>query len=133
MEMLMSVQIKCVGQRSASELISKLSPSSVSPSGTILVNDHLQIMNIESSNLYALGDVAETDALKMGRSASLQAPIVCENIVRSIKGQSLVKYHSSIIDRSIELTLGLVSGLFALYGLNILTCIYIEDKCLISQ
>jgi len=102
------VQIKCTGQKPASDLVSTLSAALISPSGTILVNEHLQVADPKYANVYALGDVAETKSLKMGRAASMQAFFVADNICRSIRGQPLKQFRPTIFDRAIELTLGLV-------------------------
>jgi NADH dehydrogenase FAD-containing subunit len=60
-------------------------------------------------HIYALGDVAETGAVRMGRAAVIQASVVAKNITRAVKGKALKEYHSiTLLEVGIGLTLGLV-------------------------
>jgi NADH dehydrogenase FAD-containing subunit len=89
-----------------------LSPDSLSPSGGyIKVRKTLQIADEKLGHIYAAGDVADIDAAKNGRAATMQAMHVAKNIVRAIRGKELLKYCSNtLIEGGIELTLGLVSS-----------------------
>ncbi|RDW59427.1 hypothetical protein BP6252_12514 [Coleophoma cylindrospora] len=103
--------LQCTGQRPASNILATLSSSSISPSGTILVQKTLQILDPEHPNIYALGDVAKTGGVKMGRAAALQASVVAQNIRNMIFGKALKDYQSiPALDSAIDLTLGLTSG-----------------------
>ncbi|OCT48274.1 Apoptosis-inducing factor 2 [Cladophialophora carrionii] len=104
--------IKCTGQTPDSQLVRSFAPSSVAASGAILVHPTLQVKieNAPSPNVYALGDVVDLPGPKMGRAASMQGFLVAENIVRSIRGKKLRAYVPSLIDSSIELTLGLTKN-----------------------
>ena len=69
----------------------------------------LQIADPRYPNVYAVGDVAETRGVRMGRAAAIQASVVANNINRSINGKALKEYRSiSIMESGIDLTLGLV-------------------------
>jgi len=85
-------------------------PLTVSPPGTILVRDTLQLSDRAHPHIFALGDVAETKAPKMGRAAFNQAMTVADNIVNLIDGKALYPYKTSFIEASTELTLGTVSS-----------------------
>ncbi|KAJ9192664.1 hypothetical protein DTO164E3_8247 [Paecilomyces variotii] len=98
--------IKCVGQKPSSNLLTEISPSSISPSGHIKVLPTLQIADPTYRNIFAIGDV--TDApIKNGRSAVEQGQFVSKNIVRAIKGQKLQDYHAQWWEGLTEVTLGL--------------------------
>jgi hypothetical protein len=83
----------------------------LSPSGGyIKVKKTLQIADEKLGHVYAAGDVADVDAAKNGRAATMQAMHVSKNIVRAIQGKELLDYRSNtLIEGGIELTLGLVS------------------------
>lgn len=105
----MPKQIRCTGQIPASSLLSVLSPSSISSSGTVLVRKTLQILDPNLPNIYALGDVAETGGVRMGRAAGMQGSLVASNILRAIRGQQLKNYKPlGLLESGIDLTLGLV-------------------------
>ncbi|EXJ90745.1 hypothetical protein A1O1_03849 [Capronia coronata CBS 617.96] len=108
--------IKCTGQSAQSSLIKQFSPASVAPSGAILIEKTLQMKNAPSPRVFALGDVIDVPGPKMGRAASVQGFHVADNIVRSIKHKPLKEYKPTLIDTSIDLTLGL--------GKNVM---YIDD------
>jgi NADH dehydrogenase FAD-containing subunit len=75
------------------------------------VKKTLQIADEKLGNIYAAGDVADVDAAKNGRAATMQAMHVSKNIVRTIQGKELLNYRSNtLIEGGIELTLGLVSS-----------------------
>ncbi|OQV00302.1 hypothetical protein CLAIMM_05819 [Cladophialophora immunda] len=117
--------IQCTGQSPNSELLKSFSPSSVSgSSGAILVDKTLRVRDAPSRNIFALGDVVDLPGPKMGRAATMQGFLVAENIVRAVRadkkgakekagtntnttGTALKKYKPSMVDSSIELTLGL--------------------------
>ncbi|OAL36649.1 hypothetical protein AYO20_03981 [Fonsecaea nubica] len=127
--------IRCTGQAANSALLKSFSPKSVSPSGSILVEKTLQIRDAPR-NIFALGDVIDLPGPKMGRPATMQGFLVAENILRAIRGDQknrkrrkgtdadanktatadtslpavkLKEYTPTMVDSSIELTLGLVS------------------------
>ncbi|KIX96526.1 uncharacterized protein Z520_07792 [Fonsecaea multimorphosa CBS 102226] len=126
------VVIQCTGQTPNSTLLKSFSPSSVSAtSGAILADKNLRVRNTPpTANIFALGDVIELPGHagpKMGRAATMQGFLVAENIVRLIRAEqkqkqkektemnktpsspalNLKEYTPSMIDSSIELTLGL--------------------------
>jgi NADH dehydrogenase FAD-containing subunit len=67
--------------------------------------------NESSENIFALGDVAETNGAKMARAGMQQAEIVQENIVSLIKDRkaSLKSYVPTYLEGSLKLSLGKVS------------------------
>ncbi|KAG9786667.1 Fe-regulated protein 8 [Exophiala dermatitidis] len=99
--------IKCTGQSAQSDLTKEFSPASVAPTGGIRIEKTLQMKDAPSDKIFALGDVIDTPGPKMGRAASLQGFHVARNIVRSINHKPLKPYKPSMIDTSIDLTLGL--------------------------
>ncbi|KAF3361381.1 hypothetical protein VdG1_00003 [Verticillium dahliae VDG1] len=78
-----------------------------STTGRILVRPTLQLDDDAHSQIFALGDVAESNGPKMGRAAMAQADLVCENIVAMIKGTMLHDYQPKVIDGMLKLSLGL--------------------------
>lgn len=73
------------------------------------MKETLQITDSKYPHIYALGDVAETGGVRMGRAAALQGSVVAQNIMRAIKGEELKKYQSiAILEEGIDITLGLV-------------------------
>lgn len=64
------------------------------------------------SNIFAIGDVAETGSPKMGRSGFFQAEIVIQNILAMIQGREVSSVYQSRpdIEGSIKLTLGKVGS-----------------------
>jgi NADH dehydrogenase FAD-containing subunit len=80
----------------------------------IAVKKTLQIADSKYPNVYALGDVAETGGVRMGRAASQQADVVSYNITRAIRGKSLREYKPiPFMEAGIDLTLGLVSLVYS--------------------
>jgi NADH dehydrogenase FAD-containing subunit len=76
------------------------------------VKKTLQIADEKLGHVYVAGDVANIDAAKNGRAATIQAMHVSKNIVRAIQDKRLLDYCSNtLIEGGIELTLGLVSSL----------------------
>lgn len=103
-------QINCTGQRPLSEVLSNLSPSSISSTGHIKIKPTLQIADDSLPNVYACGDVADTNTPNPNaRSAMRQATIVAENILLAVAGQTPRHiYDNAWADGAIKLTLGLV-------------------------
>ncbi|KIW59522.1 hypothetical protein PV05_03965 [Exophiala xenobiotica] len=104
--LLTTSQIRCTGQYARSALVKDAFPSSVSPSGSVLVGQTLQITGAPP-NVFACGDVIDLPGPRLGRAAAFQGIIVAQNIVRSISGRPLKTYKPGVVDTSIELTLGL--------------------------
>jgi NADH dehydrogenase FAD-containing subunit len=87
------------------------------------VKETLQISDEKLGHIYAAGDVADIDAAKNGRAATMQAMHVAKNIVRAIQGKELLDYCSNtLIEGGIELTLGLVSCLMFVLELSDAYC-----------
>ena len=78
----------------------------------------MQLTDNAYPNIFALGDVAETGAPKMARAGMMQADVVSDNIVASIKGVHLQDYVPNAIEGFLKLSLGLVSlHLISYHGL----------------
>lgn len=74
------------------------------------VKSTLQIADEQFRNIYAAGDIVASTGPKNGRSATQQAVIVSNNIIRAIQGRSPVPYQPNMLmEDGIELTLGTVS------------------------
>lgn len=103
-------QVKCIGQKPNSHILDDISSAAISDSGYIKVLPTLQIADKTHCNIYAIGDVAETNIpMPNARSARQQASIAASNILSSVKGKSpstFYKYHW--MEGFIKLTLGLV-------------------------
>ncbi|PYI30923.1 putative mercuric reductase [Aspergillus indologenus CBS 114.80] len=99
--------VKCAGQRPNSGLVREVSPSSIAESGHIRVRPTLQLVDKACSRIYAAGDVIEADAVQNARGAFQQAEVVAKNIVRAIKGKTLVEYQPKWWESATKLTLGL--------------------------
>jgi NADH dehydrogenase FAD-containing subunit len=74
----------------------------------VRVRRTLQIHDTEFSNIFAVGDVADTGAHKAARPALRQAPVVVENIEHLANNEPLEQYEVAE-GPSIHLSLGLVS------------------------
>ncbi|KAJ5607471.1 Fe-regulated protein [Penicillium hordei] len=99
--------IPCVGATPNTKFLSSFIPSNFSKTtGRILVRQTLQLAGDAHLDTFALGDVAETEGPKMGRTAMAQAELVCENILALIKGTKLRPYKPKAIDGMLKLTLG---------------------------
>ncbi|KAI1370762.1 FAD/NAD(P)-binding domain-containing protein [Hypoxylon crocopeplum] len=101
--------VNCTGQRPDSRLVAQLSPSSISESGHILTRPTLQIQDDSLSNIYACGDVSETNTTHPNsRSAMRQAMVVAYNVLSASEGQKPKEtYEPHWLDGVIKLTLGL--------------------------
>lgn len=111
-------QINCTGQRPSSGALMNLVPAVVSPSGHVRVKPTLQIADDSLPNIFACGDVIETDLPNpSGRSAAVQASVVSDNILQSVQGLEPSHVYSHGYQSMIKLTLGLVSNVFLLKAL----------------
>ncbi|KAI2606322.1 FAD/NAD(P)-binding domain-containing protein [Hypoxylon fragiforme] len=101
--------VNCTGQRPDSKLIAQLSPAAISDSDHILTKPTLQIQDESLPNVYACGDVSETNtAHPNSRSAMRQAMIVAHNILSASEGKKPTeRYEPHWLDGVIKLTLGL--------------------------
>ncbi|KAH6896752.1 hypothetical protein B0T10DRAFT_602176 [Thelonectria olida] len=101
--------INCTGQKPASGLLTGLASETVTESGHIKVKPTLQIDNDAFPNIYACGDVVDTNTPNPnGRSANRQADIVADNVLLAIRGkQPTCVFENYWADGIIKLTLGL--------------------------
>ncbi|KAI0836739.1 FAD/NAD(P)-binding domain-containing protein [Hypoxylon sp. FL0890] len=101
--------VNCTGQRPDSRLIAQLSPASISESGHILTKPTLQIQDDSLPNVYACGDVSETNTTHPNsRSAMRQATTVAYNVISATEGNEPKEtYVPHWMDGGIKLTLGL--------------------------
>jgi NADH dehydrogenase FAD-containing subunit len=110
----MSFKISCTGQTPNSGLIADWAPQSVSKeTKRILVGPTLRLQNLgeRAPHIFAIGDVADTGAPKMGRAGAVQAAIAARNIVKLIQRKAS-KLENYVLNRELEgaikLTLGKV-------------------------
>ncbi|OGE48978.1 hypothetical protein PENARI_c024G05309 [Penicillium arizonense] len=87
--------ILATGQTPNNQLVSDLSPSSsnaesiVNPqNGFIRIRPTMQFLDEKYSNLFAVGDIADTGAQKAARPGSAQAAVVAKNIQAMIEGRT---------------------------------------------
>ncbi|KAJ6089253.1 hypothetical protein N7467_004469 [Penicillium canescens] len=87
--------ILATGQTPNNQLVSGLSPSSsnaesiVNPqNGFIRIRPTMQFLDEKYSNLFAVGDIADTGAQKAARPGSAQAAVVAKNIQAMIEGRT---------------------------------------------
>ncbi|KAJ3453722.1 hypothetical protein MRS44_017969 [Fusarium solani] len=100
--------IPCTGATPNIGFLTSFIPSGFSSTtGRVLVRPTLQLDDDAHSHIFALGDVAESNGPKIGRTAMAQADLVCENIVAMIEGTMLRDYEPKVIDGMLKLSLGL--------------------------
>lgn len=113
--------VLATGQTPNNQLVADLkssrpdSESVINPeNGFIRVRPTMQFLDEEYSNMFAVGDIADTGAQKAARPGSIQAAVVAKNILALIEGRAaentFVKGPGAI-----HLTLGMVSQ-STLYG-----------------
>ena len=110
-------EINCVGQKGETT-IAGLPSHIISKTGLFKVKDTLQIMDEDLSNVFAVGDVADTNAIKQGRAAAIQAMIAADNIVKLIKGQRLRPYRPGLIEHMIDISMGVVCSFLHIDGFH---------------
>jgi NADH dehydrogenase FAD-containing subunit len=89
----------------------------------------LQIHDTKFSNIFAVGDVADTGAHKAARPALRQAPVVVENIEHLANNEALEHYEVAE-GPSIHLSLGLVSFAVVFIGLVVVLTLACRRKIL---
>lgn len=87
--------ILATGQTPHNQAVSHLRPSSTeSPSvinpenGFVRIRPTMQFLDQQYSNLFAVGDIADTGAQKAARPGSVQAAVIAKNIQAMIEGRS---------------------------------------------
>lgn len=107
--------VLATGQTPNNQLVADLKPSTpeglsvINPdNGFIRVRPTMQFLDEEYSNMFAVGDIADTGAQKAARPGAAQAAVVAKNILALIEGQNpeeqFVKGPGAI-----HITLGMVS------------------------
>lgn len=106
--------ILATGQTPNNQLVSNLNPSEISSAsvvnpdnGFIRIRPTMQFLDEKYSNLFAVGDIADTGAQKAARPGSAQAAVVAKNIQALIEGR---KPEDTYVKGpgAIHLTLGMV-------------------------
>lgn len=110
----LSNKIPCTGQSPNSQVVSSLSPESISKeTGRILVKPNLQLQSTAGyfPHIFAVGDVAETGGPKMARAGYFQADVVANNIVGLIENRAPLRVYkpNRMVEGSLKLSLGRVS------------------------
>ncbi|KAJ5742023.1 hypothetical protein N7533_011432 [Penicillium manginii] len=109
--------ILATGQTPNNQMVSGLTPSTpdgpsvINPdNGYLRIRPTMQLLDEKYSNIFAVGDIADTGAQKAARPGSAQAAVVAKNILSLIEGKNaedtFVKGPGAI-----HLTLGMVSSL----------------------
>ncbi|KYG42106.1 hypothetical protein M433DRAFT_74468 [Acidomyces richmondensis BFW] len=98
--------IICTGMTPQSAILQSLSSGVINSDGFVRVRNTLQIDDPAYPNVFALGDIANTDAPKAARPALKQAEIVAKNVSHLIEGEDLEAYEC-IDPPAIHLTLGI--------------------------
>ncbi|KAH2607064.1 hypothetical protein KXW34_006566 [Aspergillus fumigatus] len=107
--------ILATGQRPTNDLLTSLTSSSsgslINPdNGFIRVRPTLQLQDERFSNIFAVGDIADTGAQKAARPGSVQAGVVARNIQALIEGRRAEEEYVPP-PAAIHLTLGMVSSI----------------------
>ena len=125
--------ILATGQRPNNQLVAHLEPSSpdtksvINPqNGYVRVRSTLQLLDEKYSNIFAVGDIADTGGQKAARPAAAHAPVVANNIRALIEGRKPEEKFTTG-PFGIHLTLGKVCCCFNSY--NVLS----KSVCLISN
>ncbi|KAJ9117655.1 hypothetical protein QFC24_006369 [Naganishia onofrii] len=79
------LQILAIGQRPNHELLSSVEPTLLSSENSLKVLPTLQLDHPDWSHVFAIGDVAQTGAVKVGYMALAQADIASSNIVELVQ------------------------------------------------
>lgn len=107
--------ILATGQTPNNQLVADLKPSSadgesiVNPDNEFIrIRPTMQFLDAEYSNMFAVGDIADTGAQKAARPGSIQAAVVAKNIQALIEGRAAEDTYVKG-PGAIHLTLGMVS------------------------
>ena len=107
--------ILATGQTPNNQMVSDLKPSTADGSsiinpdnGFVRIRPTMQLLDEKYSNMFAVGDIADTGAQKAARPGSVQAGVVAKNILSLIEGK---KAEENFVQGpgAIHLTLGMVS------------------------
>lgn len=94
------VVYKCMGARPATDWIQKmLPPEAIGHRGAIRVNNHLQVQSVPD-NVFCLGDMMlheESNEIKLGHTAEVNAALVACNILLKEAGQPLLSYPEGVV------------------------------------
>ncbi|KAF9432450.1 hypothetical protein BGZ76_010794 [Entomortierella beljakovae] len=83
------LQILCTGMTPQSDLLAKLSPSSINPTNRlVMAKPTLQITDDEFPNIFTAGDVADLEDVKTGGAAWREAEVCMRNICKMISTPS---------------------------------------------
>lgn len=85
--------LRCTGGKPNTEQFREALGSAVCESGLIKVNEFLQVE--ETENIFALGDILNTDEEKISVAAAAHADIIAKNIEASLAGKKLQAYKPS--------------------------------------
>ncbi|KAF8982592.1 Apoptosis-inducing factor 2 [Entomortierella lignicola] len=121
------LQILCTGMTPQSDLLAKLSPSSINPSNRLVkTKPTLQIDDDNFPNIYTAGDVADLVDVKTGGAAWMESALCMRNICKMINKPGIqpkeLETHTPI-EPQIMLYLGVAQGIaqFKFFGIFLLT------------
>ncbi|ORZ36835.1 hypothetical protein BCR44DRAFT_49605 [Catenaria anguillulae PL171] len=78
----------CTGMRPNSEALATLTTAPLDKSGYINVLDTMQVADAAFPNIFAIGNVAATDDVKMGYTAWRHGALALTNIIKLIEGKN---------------------------------------------
>ncbi|KAF9425622.1 hypothetical protein BGZ94_007370 [Podila epigama] len=108
------LQILCTGMTPQSDLLAKLSPSSINPTSRLVkTKPTLQIADDNFPNIFTAGDVADLDVIKTGGAAWGQADLCIRNICKMIANPKIATSQLGVykpIPPQILLYLGMAKG-----------------------
>lgn len=107
--------ICCTGGRVNSAAYSNSLSGSMTSSGALKVNNHMQIDGF--TNIFAVGDCADVNEPKMAYHAALHADVAVSNIANGISGKELKSYHTGSV--TMLLALGHDDGVGQFNGMKL--------------
>ncbi|XP_056250798.1 apoptosis-inducing factor 2 [Seriola aureovittata] len=105
----------CTGLKVNSAAYASSFSDSLTDSGALKVNQHLQIQGF--SNIFAVGDCADVKEPKMAYHAGLHAAVAVSNITNGLRGKELTSYHTGNI--TMLLAMGRNDGVGQFNGLKL--------------
>ncbi|BEJ02759.1 hypothetical protein CcaverHIS631_0705540 [Cutaneotrichosporon cavernicola] len=101
----------CTGSRPHSSFMASLDPTTVAENGCIRVNEALQVQGEGLDHMFAIGDCADTTAIRAGHMSFAMGNVAARNIIRLIQGGEMEKYVPEAA--KIKVTLGITHNCVA--------------------
>ncbi|XP_075902126.1 ferroptosis suppressor protein 1 [Nelusetta ayraudi] len=116
--------ICCTGLRVNSVAYASSLSGSMTSSGALKVNDHMQVDGF--TNIFAVGDCADVNEPKMAYHAALHADVAVTNIANSVSGKELKSYRTGAV--TMLLALGHDEGVGQFNGMRLPRCLVAWGK-----